>query len=63
MTFAFKDETGNQYGLWTVLERAPNVDGNACWRCRCVLCGALRTIQGIKLRAIPPPCPCEEREP
>lgn len=61
--FAFKDETGQQYGLWVVESRASNADGNACWHCYCVLCGARRIIQGIKLRSLPPPCPCEDREP
>lgn len=61
--FAFKDEMGNQHGVWYAIARAPNADGNVRWRCRCVLCGAQRIITGSRLRALPPSCPCEDREP
>ena len=46
----FKDMTGQTFGYWNVIERAPNdKDGNACWKCRCV-CGTERIILGHALR-------------
>jgi hypothetical protein len=48
------DLTGQTFGEWTVIERAPP-NGNpdetqALWRCRCS-CGAVRKIYGRTLRA------------
>jgi len=44
------DETGNQYGLWTVLKRAPNYsDGGGKWLCKCA-CGTIKAVSGKALR-------------
>lgn len=47
------DLTGQVYGAWTVIERAPRSSPgikNAEWLCRCV-CGNERPVQGATLRA------------
>ena len=44
------DETGNQYGLLTVIERAgSNKTGQALWKCKCK-CGNETIIEGTRLR-------------
>lgn len=47
------DMTGEVIGDWTVLSRAPNVNGNARWLCR-HQCGRTAVIEGIRLRSQPP---------
>ena len=45
------DETGKQYGLLTVIERAPSSpDGRAQWLCKCT-CGKMVTVKGSSLRS------------
>lgn len=45
-----KDETGNQYGEWLVIERAPsNAHPGARWRVRCT-CGTESVVFGTSLR-------------
>lgn len=45
-----KDETGNTYGILTVLERAGNnKHGKALWKCRCE-CGKEIIVDGTSLR-------------
>lgn len=46
---AFVDMTGQRVGRLVVLFRAPNVNGEARWHCRCD-CGGERIVKGIKLR-------------
>lgn len=44
------DETGKQYGYWTVLRREGQTpDKRAAWRCRCV-CGNEKVLNGSHLR-------------
>lgn len=43
------DETGNQYGYLTVLERAGSKSGKAAWRCKCD-CGNETVVTGDNLR-------------
>ena len=43
------DHTGQTFGLWTVLERAPGNGKRAQWLCRCA-CGAERVVDGGNLR-------------
>lgn len=43
------DETGKTYGYLTVIERAPNKDNRAMWRCRCK-CGNETVVSGKALR-------------
>ena len=43
------DHTGQTFGLWTVLERAPGNGKRAQWLCRCT-CGAERVVDGGNLR-------------
>ena len=47
----FIDETGNVYGGWTVIRRAPNTarGHSARWLCRCI-CGNENQIVGVTLR-------------
>lgn len=47
-----KDETGNTYGNWTVLEfshTANNKGRNAYWKCKCV-CGTITNVMASSLR-------------
>lgn len=43
------DETGNRYGLLTVLYRGPNWRTSAQWYCRCD-CGQTLLVRGGHLR-------------
>ena len=43
------DETGNIYGYLTVIERAPNKDNRAAWKCKCK-CGNECIVVGKYLR-------------
>ena len=43
------DETGNKYGLLTVLERAGSKNGKAAWLCQCE-CGNQIVVTGDSLR-------------
>lgn len=50
---AFKDMTGQRFGVLLVESRAPNqANGNATWRCRCDVCKQLHLLQGIRLRQL-----------
>lgn len=44
-----KDETGNKYGLLTVIERAGSISGKAAWLCQCE-CGNQIRVTGDSLR-------------
>lgn len=44
-----KNEIGNQYGLLTVIERAPNKNNKVYWKCRCQ-CGREHIVSGTNLR-------------
>ena len=47
---ALKDLTGQEFGRWTVVSRAPsNKHGNAMWLCICE-CGTARIVRGDHLR-------------
>lgn len=46
----FVDLTGQRFGRLVVQSRAPNVTGNARWRCLCD-CGGKVVVSGIQLRA------------
>lgn len=41
--------TGQRFGRWTVLERAPSSDRFAYWLCRCD-CGNIRVVRGVRIR-------------
>lgn len=43
------DITGQVFGQWTVIKRAPNVGRKAYWLCRCS-CGRERPVFGTRLR-------------
>ena len=47
------DLTGQDFGYWHVLERAPNAkDGKAYWICKCTLCNkTIKPVAGSHLRA------------
>lgn len=56
---AFKDMTGQRFGVLLVESRAPNhANGNAVWRCRCDVCKQLHIVQGIRLRVLGQGAPC-----
>lgn len=42
------DRTGDIYGLWTVIERAPNTGHDARWLCRC-RCGTEKSVAANSL--------------
>lgn len=44
----FVDLTGRVFHRWTVIERAPNDQGKAVWRCRCE-CGTEKLIKTVGL--------------
>ena len=44
-----KNETGNKYGLLTVLERDGSICGKAAWLCQCE-CGKQIRVTGDALR-------------
>lgn len=46
----FKDITGQKFGRWTVLERAPNDGIYVRWKCRCE-CGTIRDVLSNSLLA------------
>jgi hypothetical protein len=59
----FIDRTGERFGLWTVLGRAPSryANRNTMWLCRCD-CGAEATVAGCHLRTgISTNCGCIRR--
>lgn len=48
---AYKDETGNRYGMLTVVAPFPGADGRGkVWLCKCD-CGNEVAIRGIMLRS------------
>ena len=59
MVTALIDETGNVYGMWTVLGRAENGKHmNTRWLCRCK-CGTEQSVSGWNLRSgISKSCGC-----
>ena len=53
---------GQTFGLWTVLDRAPNRGRHTCWHCRCT-CGAERAVAACDLRTgASTNCGCLRRE-
>lgn len=44
----FRDLSGQQFGLWLVLERAPNKGTRTAWTCRCA-CGAVVAVTAVHL--------------
>ena len=45
------NELGNKYGMWTVIERAPNTrHGQGAWLCQCE-CGNKKIVSHINLRS------------
>ena len=44
-----KNELGKVYGLLTVIDSAPSIDGQAYWKCRCK-CGNIINVSGTNLR-------------
>ena len=60
------DLTGQRFGRWTVIERAPKPEYNsstgAFWRCRCD-CGTERVVNGNSLKVgISTSCGCYRKE-
>lgn len=57
------DITGQKFGLWTVVARAPKrKQGNAIWWCRCE-CGAENAVSGGELKAgLSKSCGCRRAE-
>lgn len=47
----FFDETGNRYGLWTVIRRGENLNEQPGWVCRCEGCGTERLLRAGHLRS------------
>ena len=46
------DLTGQTFGYWVVLERAPNNNrGQGMWKCKCTACGKEKVVAGGHLRA------------
>ena len=43
-----RDLTGQRFGKWTVLERAPNQKNLTFWKCQCD-CGTVRDVRGSSL--------------
>lgn len=43
------DETGNKYGLLTVIEKTKDKNGRAAWKCKCD-CGNEKIVRGSDLR-------------
>lgn len=49
---ALIDLTGQDFGYWHVIERAPNdPKGRARWKCKCTACGKEKEVAGGHLRA------------
>lgn len=49
---AFKDITGQRFGVVVVQSRASNDGaGNARWHCKCDECGQSHILRGTRLRA------------
>lgn len=56
------NEVGNVHGYLTVIERAPNKDGRAMWKCRCK-CGNEVVVLGKHLRSgNTKSCGCYQKE-
>ena len=46
------DLTGQDFGYWHVIERAPNnKDGGARWKCKCTACGKEKEVSSGHLRS------------
>lgn len=46
------DLTGQDFGYWHVIERAPNnKEGGARWKCKCTACGKEKEVSGGHLRS------------
>lgn len=50
MRDTLKDLTGERFGKWSVIERAPNKGKAVMWRCRCD-CGAEKIVHGTSLKS------------
>ena len=48
---ALKNLTGQEFGIWKVLEQAPRRDNKTRWLCECTVCGARRSKRSTTLRA------------
>lgn len=46
----FIDLTGQRFGRWTVISRAPNAKSATCWYCVCD-CGNTKIVRGCDLRS------------
>lgn len=56
------DLTGERFGRWTVVERAPSTSRNAKWVCRCD-CGRIKTVAAATLRSgVSKSCGCLRSE-
>ena len=56
------DLTGQRFGRWSVIARAPNLGTHAAWRCVCN-CGAASVVVGYSLRSgATTSCGCYQRE-
>jgi len=44
------DLTGQQFGIWYVMEQAPRRDNKTRWLCECQACGAQRSLRSTTLR-------------
>lgn len=51
MRSALKDLTGQKFGHWTVLARAPNRGRALRWSCKCELCGRILDVAGTSLKS------------
>lgn len=47
---ALKDLTGQTFGSWKVIERAPNRGRAVRWICECGRCGRLKDVAGTSLK-------------
>ena len=58
----FIDRTGQRYGRWTVLERAPNHGRKTMWYCRCD-CGTEKAVSSTSLaEGTSVSCGCYQKE-
>ena len=47
---AFIDLTGQKFGRWTVLEKAPSKNKAVYWICQCE-CGEIKEVKAASLRS------------
>lgn len=65
-SIGFKDLTGQEFGDYIVLSRAPNHitpkgQSTRMWHCKCIHCGALKDIAGTQLKQSKNICVCTRK--